>query len=730
MAYKIVPTWNGGWTTTEFDTREDFRDFLVPLFLEPGTYEFDDVSSSIFNQEGRKFQKQGYYCSAPIKTKDFITYWDDQKNKCRNGIIVISGQKTWYITREYYMWLNFLPIYDKEEKRFDFAKIRDAQYHMALYESLAELHWKHAIILKKRQIASSYFHMAKFINQWAFEEGAVLKMGASLKDYINEKGSWKFLTEYRNFLNEHTAWYRPAEPDKVGSWQQQIKVRMGGRDTYKGLKSTINIYSFEKDPTHGVGGPVTYFFHEEAGIAPKMDDTYGFMKPALKSGHMITGQFIAAGSVGDLDQCEPMKEYIMHPEENGFYGVQTTLIDKDGTPGITGLFIPEQWSMPPYIDKYGNSLVTEALEALEKEFEKLKRELEPAAYQLTISQSPRNIEEAFATRKVSVFPPHHIAKQAQRIADKVYPYELLELEYDATNKIVAKESGKLPINEFPVKRNSENKESVLVVWERPVKDPKFGMYYASVDPVSEGKSTTSDSLCSIIVYKTAIQVTKDDGFGKVENFIEHDKIVATWCGRFDDLMKTHERLEKIIEWYNAWTIVENNVSLFIQYMISRHKQRYLVPKDQILFLKDLGSNSTVYQTYGWKNTGVLFKQHLLSYGIQFVMEEIDQEVGEDGKIYKTTYGVERIPDPMIIKEMQAYHEGLNVDRLVTFCSLVAFAKVQQSNRGMMKRVEYTSENLENSQKSYKLKVSPFNNIGRSRSSFEMKRSRSAFKNMR
>jgi hypothetical protein len=165
-------------------------------------------------------------------------------------------------------------------------------------------------------------------------------------------------------------------------------------------------------------------------------------------------------------------------------------------------------------------------------------------------------------------------------------------------------------------------------------------------------------------------------------------------------------------------------------MISRHKQRYLVPKDQILFLKDLGSNSTVYQTYGWKNTGVLFKQHLLSYGIQFVMEEIDQEVGEDGKIYKTTYGVERIPDPMIIKEMQAYHEGLNVDRLVTFCSLVAFAKVQQSNRGMMKRVEYTSENLENSQKSYKLKVSPFNNIGRSRSSFEMKRSRSAFKNMR
>ena len=56
--------------------------------------------------------------------------------------------------------------------------------------------------------------------------------------------------------------------------------------------------SFEKDPTNGVGGPVKYFFHEEAGIAPKMDTTYGYIKPALKSGMITTGMFIAAGSVG------------------------------------------------------------------------------------------------------------------------------------------------------------------------------------------------------------------------------------------------------------------------------------------------------------------------------------------------------------------------------------------------------------------------------------------------
>ena len=729
--FREIPTYeNGQWDVTTFYTREEFRDFLLSIFKEPGKYEFNETSK-IFNEEGRKFQKQGYYCAAPVKTKDFIAYWNDQKAKCRNGIIVKDGDQKWFISRDYYMWLNFLPIYDKEEKRFDFAKVRDAQYHMALYEHLAELHWKHAIILKKRQIASSYFHMAKLLNQYWFEEGAVLKIGASLKDYINEKGSWKFLNEYKNFLNEHTAWYRPAEPDKVGAWQQQIKVRIGGRDTYKGLKSTINLYSFEKDPTHGVGGPVTYFFHEEAGIAPKMDDTYGFMKPALKSGHMITGQFIAAGSVGDLDQCEPMKEYILHPEENGFYGVKSDLIDKDGTIGITGLFIPEQWSMPPYIDSYGNSKVEEALEALEKEFEKMKKDLDPAAYQLTVSQQPRCIEEAFATRKVSVFPPHLVAKQMQRIQDKEYSVEYLDLSRNAEGKIVDKPSRKIPIMEFPISKKTEDKEGVICIYERPHKDPPFGMYYASVDPVGEGKTTTSESLCSIYVYKNPVEVIKDDGNGRVKNEIERDMIVASWCGRFDDLNKTHERLELLIEWYNAWTVVENNVALFIQYMISKKKQRYLVPKDMILFLKDIGANRNVFQEYGWKNVGTLFKGTVLSYGIEFLKEELDHETKENGDIVKTIYGAERIPDIMLLREMQAYRDGLNVDRLVAFCALIAFAKVQQSNRGLTKRVEVTKENLDNSQKFSKLNWSPFRHIGGSKgSTLGSKGHRNPFKNMK
>lgn len=1084
--YISVPTWkNGEWFDTDFETKEDFRDCILALFKEPGKYAFN-ADCIIFNEEARKFEKESVYCTAPFKSKDFIQYWNDQKRRCQNGILVLSNNVSWYITRDYYMWLNFLPIFNKEIQKFGFAKVRDAQYHMALYEILAELHYKHAAILKKRQIASSYFHIAKLLNQLWFEPGITLKIGASLKDYINDKGSWKFLDEYAAFLNEHTAWYRPMNPSKVLLWQQKIEVRKGGRVIEVGLKGSIQGMSFEKSATSGVGGPTKYFFYEEAGIAPKLDQTYEYMRPALQSGMITTGMFIAAGSVGDLDQCEPLKNLILNPEPNDIYFVETDLMDADGTIANAGLFIPEQWSMPPFIDVYGNSLVVEALEAIRYERIKMKKELPAEQYQLRISQKPTNIKEAFAYRKESVFPVHLVSAQLKRCEDKEYPFELLELFRKDTGQIGISNSNKQPIKDFPISKTAADKEGCLVVYERPKSNPTFGMYYASIDPVGEGKAewvenlvytpngkkrigdvkandyvigsdgkptkvlgvypqgkkelyritfddnssilvcrehlwavdsnggekkdyhvlsvddflneekilefngtgrnkdkiyktrtyyknnknylkwripiaepiefkkqnlpldpyflglllgdggisgrgtmfttadselleyiknilpeditlkqrskydyaissntsrnsiskvlkelnlkykksidkfipeiyklsniedrlsilqglmdtdgycgnhgseyysiskrlaedvveivrslggvakirkkitnnkerkgvgyiyivrvilpkqfcpfkltrkvslyytpkklsryikditfekiddavcisveaddhlyvtenaivthntSTSDSLCSIYVYKTLVETTFDDG-QEVKVEIEQDGIVAAWCGRFDDIKKTHERLELIIEWYNAWTIVENNVSLFIQYMMSVKKQRHLVTKDQMIFLKDLNSNRSVHQEYGWRNTGTLFKTHLISYAIEYVREELDKVTNDDGKVFKTTYGVTRIPDPMLLKEMLAYHAGLNVDRLVAFCSLIAFATVQQANRGYIKRREETNKSLENTANLYKFKVSPFRHIGGSKQSSGMSKPKRAFKNIK
>lgn len=728
-SFKTVPTYdNGVWIVTIFNTRQDFIDFLLPLFKEPGKYEFNETTH-IFNSEARKYNEFKYFCGYKEGSLDFRKYWDDQKTKCREGVIYKNNNKTWYLPREYYMWVNFLPINNKMLKKFSFPNVWDTQYHMALYELLAELHYMHGAILKKRQIASSYYHCAKMINIIWFEETPVIKMGSSIKDKINEKGSWKFLDEYKSFLDTHTAWYRPMNPSKILMWQQQIAEDINGRPTMVGNKGTIQGMTFDKDPSAGVGGPCTFFFYEEAGIAPTLDKTMEFLLPALQMGMVTTGFFVAAGSVGELDKCKPLEELIKRPKINSIYSVTSNLLDETGVLAEIGLFIPEQWSMDPYIDQFGNSLVQEALDALDVQYAIWKKELTPEKYQYRISQKPRNIAEAFAYRKISLFPQHLVGAQKKRIEEKEYPYEFIELTRDAKGEIEAKVTNKLPISEFPITKKTEDKTGSIVVWERPDINAEWGTYYGSIDPVSEGKTTTSESLCSIYIYKNPVEVTRQ-GL-ETTTFIERDKIVAAWCGRFDDLQKTHERLELIIEWYNAWTIVENNISLFIQYMIHIKKQKYLVPKNQILFLKDLGSNNNVFQDYGWKNTGILFKTNMLSYLIQFLQEEIDIETKEDGTILKRIYGIERIPDIMAMVEMAAYNADINVDRLVALGALISFAKVQQANRGYKKRFEVTDKKyLEKSSNLFKLTSSPFRHIGQNASGLNKRPPRSPYKNIR
>jgi hypothetical protein len=711
--FKKIPTYiydTGTWTYTEFQTRSEFVVYLWSLFKEPGQYEFDECSLE-FNKLGRFFTENKYYCKAPFKSKDFTTFWETEKEKNTEGVIYRHKDKSWYLAREYYMVLNFLSIFNKEKSKFGFPDVRDVQYHIALYEALAEYSYKHVAILKKRQCMSSYLHAAKIINHYWFDEGYVIKIGASLKDYINEKGIWRYLEEYRNFLNRHTAWYRPSNPDKVLNWEQKIEITEAGRKYDKGLKSTIIGVVLDKNPTAGVGGVTNCFYHEEGGIAPRMNETIEYLLPALKSGLIYTGMFIAAGSVGDLEQCEPLKKLIYRPNSGDVLAIRTNLVDAKGTISECGLFIPEQWGMPPCIDKYGNSLVEEALIMLEADFAKAKEDKTPQDYQLYVSQHPRNIEEAFANRKLSVFPQHLVTQQIRRIEDKEYYEEYVDLERNADGSIEIVNSNKIPISEFPISPTAVDKEGVIQIFERPPKNSQFGLHYASIDPVAVGKTTSTKSLISIYIYRNTQEITKHKASGEVEHIIEPGRIVACWCGRFDDPGKNHERLLRMLELYNAWAIVENNVSGFIQFMIENHKQKYLVPKNQMAFLKELSANTNVFQEYGWRNVGRIFYDNLIPYALEFLEEHLDEERKPDGEIVKTKYGIERIPDKMLLKEMQAFYEGLNVDRLISFCALAAFVRIQSANRGISNRVE-REDNLQSINKNINFNMRAFKHVGR------------------
>ena len=679
----------------EYDKERWITILEKEIFKEPGYYNLNEYTSAIINREARKFKKYGYYTDAVYKTIDYINYWDHQKLLCRNGLLIVTPINTIYIPRDYYFWINFLPIFRKDIRKHDFADIIDFQIHLSLYEYIAELKGKHVAIVKKRQCASSYIHAAKLVNQLWFEEGLVNKIAAYTETYLNQ--IWQYIREYRNFLNINTGWYRSFIPDSDTSkhWKQQFEERTAdGKKVFRGNKSELIGVIADTTGSKTVSGSCAYFYHEEGGISPIMLDIFEFVTPALTDGNIITGQFIAAGSVSELDQSAGLRELILNPEVRNIYAVETRFYDPDTPIRLCGLFVPEQWGMRPFIDEHGNSLVDEAIKELKAKREAWKKELPFDKYQLRVSQAPMYITEAFNYRKESRFPLDIIKIQEDRIRNGYVNYEYVELNYDSNGKIVPVPSNRMPIMEVPVKRDAEDKRGVIVVYERPLPNLPFGSYVACVDPVASGKTISSDSLATIYVYRmpTVSKSVNADGSVNSVNVVG-DKVVCSWSGRYDDINDTFDNLLKIIEWYNAKTLVENNSWNFIQHVIYKQKQHYLIPSSQILFTKEINANTMTFKEYGWSMTEQMFNNHLIPYLINFVKEKIGEEYNEKKEVIRTIFGVERIPDIMALEEMKKYYELKNKDRLVTLSALVAYVKVLTSNYGYIKIQEKKDNQL-------------------------------------
>ena len=109
--YISIPTYSSAenkWSYTDFENKEDFVKFIRSKFKPPGELKLKNTWA--WRIEAAKFEEQGYYCNSVVKSKDFVDYWDREKEKCTKGIIVDD----YYLTQYYYFWINFLPINDRQ----------------------------------------------------------------------------------------------------------------------------------------------------------------------------------------------------------------------------------------------------------------------------------------------------------------------------------------------------------------------------------------------------------------------------------------------------------------------------------------------------------------------------------------------------------------------------------------------------------------------------------------
>jgi hypothetical protein len=689
--YTSIPTYSSQtkkWTYTDFETRDDFKQFVWSKFIPPGELKLHDTAS--WRIPASKFERLGYYCEAPVKSRDFIDYWNFEKEKCSKGVIIDE----FFLSKYYYFWINFLPINNKKVNKLKFPDVWDSQYYFFIYEFLCELEYKYSVIVKKRQWGSTFQHLAILINDLWFQEGFINKVGASDEEYL--KSNWAILEEYRTFLNTNTAWYRAFNPDKTLNWQQRWEVKKAGRKSFVGNSSILRGINLKVSPTKGVGGKNNKFYYEEAGITKTMNKTFQYIDPALKLGALTTGIFMAGGSVGELDQCDDLKRMAFDTDAYNILSVENVFEEFPEYKNIC-FFVPEYWSMEPFIDSDGNSMIEQAKTWSDNERERLKKAASPEEYRMYISQHPYNLTEAFAWRKDSIFSQAKLLRQQERVdLEKAYGTPV-ELEYNSTNGITYKLSDLVPIRKFPL-GDKDDKVGCVNVWEFPDVNPKWLTYFAGIDPIATDKTTSSASLFSIFIFKNLVERTYQDEDKQFKTRLEGYKVVASYTGRYDDMKKTNEIAEKLIVWYNALAAVENNVPSFINHMQQKGLQRYLATKDQLSFVTELKTNRDVYSPWGFKMNNTI-----RTYFIDIINEYINEELDiirdkNTGKVYRMIYGVERIPDYALLEELKQYHDKLNVDRFVAFGAGLALMKAfRKSNVGIIRvndsetKEEYTDK---------------------------------------
>lgn len=679
--YKKIPTYNideKEWGHREFLTKEDYHQFVLSQYKLPGKYNLK-YSNGWWNFQAKQFKLYRYYCNFVKNSRDYIKFWNNEREKCDiyGGVIFYHESEglEYFVPGPYYFYLNYCLIYDKVKKEEIFPDIWDSDYHFFLHISLCLIEGLHSVVLKARQKGYSYKHAALLVlNTW-FSKNQVNKIFAAKVDFV--ESTWNFISQYRNHLNTHTGWYRNFNPDKLLDWQQRVEIKDDeGKRYWKGKFNILKGFTTKDDAAKIVGGGNSFVYGEEAGINKVLHKTHEYLLPAVKLGHLVTGIVMYSGSVGELDDCGPLKDFFYKPVANGFRPVEN-IWDEEHKGTQCGFFVPEYWNYPECTDEWGNSDVEAAMVICHR-LRKTAEQKGVEAFRLFMSQSPFTPAEAFAARTDSKFPLHLIEAEIMNIKSENKYGSVVELDYDVNGKIRHTiHTRNKPIVDFPTKHTVDNR-GAIVIYDFPESGAQHGLYFAGVDPVRDLKTEYSSSLASCYIVKRSVEKN---------GYIEPEKVVASYTGRHDDPEQNHEVICKLIEFYNARALVENDVDTFIRYMMLQKKQKYLISKKEIALLHDLDLNIKTHAIYGITGT-MAVGNRLLQNVIDYLKEEFNKIYNEEtGEVAKIIRGVNYTRDIMLLTEMREWKVGLNVDRIKAFGYALMAARAHSTHYNYKEKTE-------------------------------------------
>lgn len=626
-----------------------------------------------FSEAANFFKNNKCYTFAPKGTTDYVQYWERETDRCLNGYTSPDGQ---YITGYHYFYLNYSPIMKivqtkytdkdgnvrtKRERILDFPRFWDYDWYYFNAIEQAEIEGKHMAVLKSRQRGYSFKGASMLVRNYELIKGSKNFAVASEQKFLIGDGLLTKAWEIMDFIDANTEWAKQrltsTRMERVSGYKITDEY---GKQTERGYKSSICGITLKNDPERIRGTRGKLVLWEEGGKFPSLLDAWRIEQPSVENDDGIAfGTMIAFGTGGtEGASFDGLKELFYKPKA---YNVLSfpNIWDEGRENTECGFFVPSWSNLESfddngdyvYMDKDGNSLKEKAVCNLIEQRNKIK---DGGASQQSIdrfiSERPIRPAEAVLELGKNIFPRKLLMDQLTRIRTnkKLQSMKhIVDLEWDGNGQVKATEKPSGDITNYPLKKGDKPHGSV-VIWEYPVKDPPLGLYIGGCDPYDHDDSFTN-SLGSTFIFK---RVRAGEAWT--------DVIVAEYSGRPDTAEEYYENVRKLLTFYNARLLFENERKGIYPYFTNKHCD-YLLADQPDKIISEVFKDSKVQRRKGCHMT-----KQIRAYGEGLILEWLLDEFEEGHP------NVERVYSEPLIEELIENDGVRNVDRVIALCMVMIY----------------------------------------------------------
>lgn len=626
-----------------------------------------------FSPAAEFFKKHKCYTLAPRGTTDYNTYWEQETDRCLNGYIAPDGD---YITGYHYFYLNYSPIMKLEEVKYtdrngnirtrrerilDFPRFWDYDYYYYNAIEEAEDQGKHMSVLKSRQRGYSFKGASMLVRNYELIPGSKNFAVASEQKFLIGDGLLTKAWQIMDFIDKNTAWAKQrlvsTRMERVAGYKITDEF---GKQTEQGYMSSITGITLKNDPERIRGTRGKLVLWEEGGKFPGLLDAWRIEQPSVETDDGVAFGLMVAYGTGGTEGASftGLKELFYKPEAYNVLAFPN-IWDDNAEQTNCGFFVPSWSNLESfdkdgnyiYMDKDGNSLREKAIENLIEQRNKIK---DGGASQQSIdrfiSERPIKPREAVLELGKNIFPRKLLMDQLTRIRTNTKlrnMKHIVDLNWDGNGQIMATEKKSGDITEYPLKKGDKPHGSI-VIWEYPIKDPPFGLYIGGCDPYDHDDSFTN-SLGSVFIFK---RVKAGEAW--------NDVIVAEYSGRPDTAEEYYENVRKLLVFYNARLLFENERKGIYPYFTNKHCD-YLLADQPDKIISEVFKDSKVQRRKGCHMT-----KQIRAYGEGLILEWLLEEY-EPGHP-----NVERVYSEPLIEELIENDGVKNVDRVIALCMVMIY----------------------------------------------------------